>query len=59
MEKAFRLFSKSLNHKISEKKNNKVSNDDCNPSNNRKIITIYKSTRLGFETSFISQGFFF
>ena len=40
MEKAFRLFSKSLNHKISEKKNNKVSNDDCNPSNNRKIITM-------------------
>ena len=47
MEKAFRLFSKSLNHKISEKKNkkagkknNKVSNDDCNPSNNRKIITV-------------------
>lgn len=40
MEKAFRLFSKSLNHKISEKKNKKVSNDDCNPSNNRKIITV-------------------
>ena len=47
MEKAFRLFSKSLNHKISEKKNkkvskknNKVSNNDCNPSNNRKIITM-------------------
>ena len=45
MEKAFRLFSKSLNHKISEKKNKKIGNDDCNPSNNRKIITMATQRR--------------